>query len=408
MFRINKILFSLSILSLSTIAYTANNEPIPAKHVVVTPQCLINNIDTNIHMLSSQNNLALIETNDAGIEGLIEAKNRQAKPCGGFMDVTHAWNEFNVKNISSTNKSKTFLANYITPVKHSLASSYTVKYPTQVNQLLKQMNPQYIWSRLGALSNYQDRYSRSNNGVKVANEIKAEVEAMAQNNGREDVTAYLVGTGSYIQPSVVVKIGTSIEPGIVIGAHMDTLSGALDKRPGADDDGSGSVTVLEVARTLLSSGMHFNKPIYLIWYAAEEMGLVGSQYVVADFKNKNIPVSEVLHLDMTGYAYQNDLTMWLIDDYVNANLSAFLETLIKTYVKQPVKHTSCGYACSDHATWTQNGYTAAMPFESSFYTDNPNIHSSRDTIDKLSLTHMKNYASLAIAFAVELAEPSNN
>ena len=75
--------------------------------------------------------------------------------------------------------------------------------------------------------------------------------------------------------------GNSDEPGVVVGAHMDTLSSAVSIKPGADDDGSGSVTVLETARSLLSSGMHFKKPLYLIWYSAEELGLIGSQFAAS-------------------------------------------------------------------------------------------------------------------------------
>jgi leucyl aminopeptidase len=33
------------------------------------------------------------------------------------------------------------------------------------------------------------------------------------------------------------------------------------------------------------------------------------------------------------------------------------------------------------------------------------MHSSADTIEKLSLKHMTDYAKLAVAFATELAEP---
>jgi len=172
-----------------------------------------------------------------------------------------------------------------------------------------------------------------------------------------------------------------------------------------DDDGSGSVTVLEVARTLLQSGMHFKKPIYFIWYAAEEQGEVGSQIVVEEFKNKNIPVSAVLQLDMTGYAYENDPTLWLMTDYVDDDLTNYLKQLISTYVKKPVGESSCGYACSDHASWNQEGIPAVMPFESTFEHMNPAYHSSEDTIDKLTLSHMHDFAKLGVAFAVELAEP---
>lgn len=400
--RIYKKLILVSLLS--SIIYPAYAEPITSQHTVVAPICLLKDINTTYKTLASTKRLRLIEINETGIETLITAKQNKNTPCGGFMDVTHAWHNY-TQQLSPNHNAKSFLSNYEASPKTSLTTSYSIKYPTQVASLLKQSNPQYMWTRLQALSSYKDRYSRSDNGVKAAHEIKAEVEAMAKNNGRSDVSSYFVATKNYKQPSVVVKIGTSNKPGIVIGAHMDTLASTFENKPGADDDGSGTVTVLEVARTLLASGMYFDKPIYLVWYAAEEVGLVGSQHVVADFKQKNIPVSDVMQLDMTGYAHKNDLTMWLYDDYTNKDLTAYLETLINTYVKAPVKHDKCGYACSDHASWTQQGYNASMPFEASFKTDNPDIHTSRDTIEKLSLDHMKNFAKLALAFAVELAEP---
>ena len=395
----------LSLTLLSSLTVTTYAQTIPSQHIVVAPSCLIKNLH-DYKILASTKDLRLIQTNEAGIDQLIAAKDNRAVVCGGFMDVTHAWQSDQAKNSTVKNKAQAFLTKYASSPAPLKANSYNIKYETEVHQLLKQMNPQNLWTRLQALSSYPDRYSRSDNGVKVANEIKAEVETLAKNNGRTDVTVYLVPTGNYLQPSVVAKIGSSTEAGVVIGAHMDTLSkSVLENKPGADDDGSGTVTVLEVARTLLGSDMHFKKPIYLIWYAAEEMGLVGSQYVVADFKKNNIPVSEVMQLDMTGYAHQNSPTMWLMDDNVNKELTGFLETLINTYVKQPIGHSKCGYACSDHATWTQNGYAAAIPFESSMQTYNPSIHTSRDTIEKLSLDHMTHFTSLAIAFAVELAEP---
>lgn len=388
---------------LSTLAFSAVADVTSPQHMIVAPKCLIKALN-HYKQITSTNNLSLIETNDAGIEKLIEAKDKR---CGGFMDVTADWNTFTTNTLSSERKAKAFLSQYVTPAKIKQAETeYSIRYQTQVNALLKQMNPQYLWTRLEALSSYPDRYSRSENGVKAAHEIKAEIEALAKNTGRQDVSVYLVETGNYLQPSVVAKIGSSHEPGIVIGAHMDTTSSnVFNNKPGADDDGSGTVTVLEVAHTLLASGMQFKKPIYLIWYAAEEVGLVGSQYVVADFKNKSIPVSAVMQLDMTGYAYKNDQTMWLMDDNVDKELTAFLETLINTYVKQPVKHSACGYACSDHATWHKNGFASSIPFEAAMNNYNPYIHSSKDTIEKLSLSHMTDFASLAIAFAVELAEP---
>src|SRR3546814_20084653 len=58
--------------------------------------------------------------------------------------------------------------------------------------------------------------------------------------------------------------------------------------------------------------------------------------------------------------------MKLITDYSNASLKSFFEQLFDTYMA-PMGHTrgtyTCGYGFSDHASWTNTGYPAAMMFE---------------------------------------------
>lgn len=410
---------SLFALTLLTSISTANAATIPtAKHLIVAPNCLLTNKSSDIKTLSSADTLSLLEVNDAGIDQLIAAKKHQDKTvCGGFMDVTEEWNAFQkqkqTKTWSSAQKSQNFLQIYeadtkkSTPTQEKTKFAFSVEHEKEVNSALKQLNPQNMWTNLTTLSDFRDRYAGSNDGVRAAEWLKTQMENMAATYGRsDDITAYFVKTGTtYKQPSLVIKYGKQQNGGVVIGAHMDTLSGQYSKKPGADDDGTGSVTVLEVARTLFESGMKFKRPIYFIWYAAEEEGLVGSGYVVKDFQNKDIPVDAVLHFDMTGYASNNDPTIWLINDYTDKDLTTFLENLVNTYVKKPVDHTYCGYACSDHATWHKRGYRSAIAFEAKFGDDNPNIHTSRDTMEWLSLDHMTSYAKIGVAFAVELAEP---
>lgn len=387
-------------------AILASSSALAASHLVIAPNCLIN---PSLHqqILGSNKTFTLLKTNDQGIERLIAAKDAKNPACGGFRDVTVNWAD--ARNIQPALTANQFLNQMTTsPVKLTTNESktYSIQYIVQVEKLLKNLNPQVIWNNLTTLTQFDDRYANSDSGVKAAAWIKSTIEQSAQLANRKDVTVYTIATGShYKQPSVIAKIGSGNGPGVVISAHMDTLSSYLSKKPGADDNGSGSATVLETAQNLLTSGMTFNKPIYFMWFAAEEEGMVGSGYVVREFKNQNIPVEAVLHFDMTGFAYKNQPDMWLMDDYVNKNLESFIETLIKTYVKQPVQHSRCGYACSDHATWTQNGYSAAIAAEAAYENTNPAMHSSNDTMDKLSLSHMTDYAKLASAFAVELAEP---
>ena len=379
-------------------------QPDQEKYKIIAPHCLIRSITAPYQIIHSLSDLTFIEVDSIGLNQLIKAKKNQKTMCGGFMNVTEDWNQSKSK-ISA----KTFLSSYAVKSFPVAQRSYDIHHEKEVNQLLKKLNPQHIWDNLTYFSQFQDRYADSSYGVNAAHWLKTYVEDLAKSNHRQDVTVYTIETSKnakhYKQPSVIVKIGSSNAAGIVIGAHMDTLSSLYELKPGADDDGSGSMTVLEIATILLSNNMHFKKPIYLMWYAAEEEGLVGSGSVVSVFKKQSIPIEAVLHFDMTGFAYKNDPTMWLMTDYVNTTLVAFLEKLITTYVKQPVKYSHCGYACSDHAIWTKNGFAAAIAAEAAYEYTNKAMHSSNDTQDKLSLAHMTDYLKLGIAYTVELAEP---
>lgn len=390
----------VSLFSFITLSAYANISQNP--FILVTPNCLLKNSIIEYQSLSHSDEFTLIKTNKAGLYQLIEAKSHHKSACGGFMNVTDAW-------LKNTKNQNAFLAEYTQPKVAALStpsSNYSIRYTKQVTPLLN-FNPQNMWTDLTAFSgNFADRYANSNGGINAANWLQQQLATMT--TGRTDVRVYTVATGSYSQPSVVLKIGTSSLPAVVLGGHIDTLQRTNRKRmAGADDDGTGTVTLLETARVLLSSNMRFNKPIYIIWYSAEEVGLVGSQRVVAQFKQQNIPVDSVIQFDMTGYAPRNDLTMWLMTDgkYTNQELNNFLTTLITTYIKRPVKYATCGYACSDHASWSQQGYKASLPSEASMAESNPYIHTPQDTMSLLSLTHMTDYEKLAIAFAVEIAEP---
>lgn len=401
-------LFNLCLLS----AITATGYAAPTTHYLVVPQCLIKQVKPTFNTLATKHDYVLVKSDQSLLNKLITAKANHKTTCGGFLNVTDDFNQQSRHQSFTTSSYGNFLNHYLPQDKPSNETKYKIQYEKQVANVTKLYIPEQTWKDLTMLTAFEDRYANSKTGVDAANWFQTQIKDIAKEYNRDDIEVTTVATGSYKQPSVVVKIGKdNDEAGIVIGGHMDTLEKGCDwmgncgNKPGADDDGSGSITTLETARAIIASGIKFKKPIYIVWYSAEEEGLIGSQKVVRKFKEDNIPVDAVLHFDMTGYANQNDPTMWLINDHVNQDLTKYLETLIDTYVKQPVKYTRCGYACSDHASWTSGGFAAAMPFESSFGTDNPDIHSENDTMDNLSLDHISDYVKLGIAFAVELAEP---
>ncbi|MFA6302163.1 MAG: M28 family peptidase [Legionella sp.] len=369
-------------------AVFANN--IPQHQQVQLPLCLADTITFDHHVLAENKQYKIIDMLASDINKLALLADKVH--CGRFMNVSH-------KVVGNALSAQKLLQEQ---PKNFVSEVYQIQHSNLVNPLLAEVNSQNIWSTLTELTSFYNRSASKETGVKTANWLKEHFDALAKEYNRTDTNSYFVKTGWYKQPSLVTVIGADKNaPALVIGAHMDTLDGRM---PGAGDDGSGSSSVMEMARVLMASDVDLNRPVYIIWYAAEEVGLVGSQFVVKYFKEHKIPVKAAIQFDMTGFRpISTDPTMWVYTDFVNPDLSTFVEDLIKTYVQVPVGHSACGYACSDHASWNEAGIPAAFPCESSFVDVNPNIHSSRDTMNFLSLEHMTNFTKLGLAFAVELA-----
>lgn len=93
---------------------------------------------------------------------------------------------------------------------------------------------------------------------------------------------------------------------IVVGAHYDHLgkyNGYIFN--GADDNGSGTVGVMSIARALKASGKKPAKTIIFAAWTAEERGLLGSDYFVKSFAGVN-RIALDLNLDMIGRSSVTD------------------------------------------------------------------------------------------------------
>ncbi|HEX4953100.1 MAG TPA: M20/M25/M40 family metallo-hydrolase [Thermoanaerobaculia bacterium] len=295
---------------------------------------------------------------------------------------------------------------------------FAIDQPAWVAQVAGAVDEAQILATVTTLSTgFPNRYHAHASGTSSANWIKNLWAGYAA--GRPEVTVELVThpAGVTPQPSVVLTIpGTSLaDQIIVLGAHQDSISSGCSgnpscNAPGADDDASGVATLSEVVRVVLASGFAPQRTVRVMAYAAEEVGLRGSNDLAAAYQTAGANVVAVLQQDMTGY-HGSAEDVAFISDWTNATLTAFLVDLLETY--QPGllwTSATCGYACSDHAPWHNRGYPAAFAFEARFGQYNPTIHTTSDTVATLgnSAAHAAKFARLAAAFLVETSLDSNS
>ena len=124
--------------------------------------------------------------------------------------------------------------------------------------------------------------------------------------------------------------------------------------PGADDDGSGTVTILEALRVLVEGGFKPENTLEFHFYAGEEIGLVGSADIWADYKAEGKEVVAYVNQDMTGWSPSG--VPCVITDYTDSDLNGWVTTLVEEYIGETPNNGECGYACSDHASANSNGF----------------------------------------------------
>ncbi|KAF5657142.1 leucyl aminopeptidase [Fusarium heterosporum] len=284
-----------------------------------------------------------------------------------------------------------------------------VAQTTAVKALLPKLSQSNLRSTLTTFSNFYNRYYTSSYGQESAEWLYGQVQAIITASGAKNVKVEKF-THSWRQPSIIATITGKSASTVVVGAHQDSVnlqSPSTGRAPGADDDGSGTVTILEAFRVLLTdsrvtSGQAANT-IEFHWYSGEEAGLLGSGAVFQKYKRDGRQVKAMLNQDMTGYVKSGTKeVVGILTDNVDAGLTTFLKKVVAAYSTLPTVDSTCGYGCSDHASATRAGYPSAMAFESTFDDSSPLIHSAQDTISTVNFAHVLEFSKIVLGFAYEL------
>ena len=193
---------------------------------------------------------------------------------------------------------------------------------------------------------------------------------------------------------------------IVVGGHYDHL-GKHDGWiwNGADDNASGTIGVLTIAKAFMATGKKPERSIIFAAWTGEEKGLYGSRYFVEQAKEKKMNVVLNLNYDMISRDTEQDsLKNMASMVYTKANYN--IEETTKKMLEKHSINLDVSYSASekpsggsDHAPFADAGipvfyYMAAM---------HPDYHQPSDELDKLNWDKMLDIIKIGFLSTWEFA-----
>ncbi len=209
---------------------------------------------------------------------------------------------------------------------------------------------------------------------------------------------------------------------LLIGAHYDTVSGS----PGADDNASGLVVLLEVAARLRAQPLA--RPIWLVAFCLEEQDRLGSQAFVSRLKAERHELAGAIILECVGFARSEagtqqsppgvPIAVPTQGDFLAIVGNETSRPLVRQLEQEARQHAAKlktlslvvpgrGEAMphtrrSDHASFWDAGYPAVVLTDTANFR-NPHYHRETDTVATLNLEFLSNVAATVTATAMQIA-----
>lgn len=205
--------------------------------------------------------------------------------------------------------------------------------------------------------------------------------------------------------------------------NMDSLRALRPARSdsiknGADDDGSGTVTLLELAEAFATAPTKPKRSLLFVWHAAEEIGLLGAELYS---REPTVPMDSIvaqLNMDMVGRGGAADIAgggPQYIQLVGSRRLSRELGDLVEAVnARQPMPfrfdyafdadgHPENIYCRSDHAMYARYGVPVTF-----FHTGlHPDYHQVTDEPQYIDYEKMARVAHLVFDVATELGNRAN-
>ena len=197
---------------------------------------------------------------------------------------------------------------------------------------------------------------------------------------------------------------------VIIGAHYDHLGyggpsslapGVHEIHNGADDNASGVAAIIEIARKLMENREQLVRPIVVIAFTSEEVGLIGSTYYVKHPRYPNEKTVAMLNLDAVGRMVNDGLIVF------GTETAKEWTTLLSMYNKKygfKLTLKADGYGPSDHASFVLK----KIPVLHFFTGANADYHKPSDDIEKINFPDLDKLTAYVTDIAMYLAAESSH
>ena len=283
---------------------------------------------------------------------------------------------------------------YRTP---SLPTPRVYPYSTDIDSLLNLISPDSLYTWDLRLQNFQTRYAYSDSLIKARDWLYDKFVSF----GIDSVWLqyYIVDSAAW---NVVATVPGTTQPDrvMVVGGHYDSIVQGSGTNPyvwapGADDNGSGTVAALEMARIIAQHLLPLT--VMFVPFDQEEQGLIGSYYFASYLHNLGTNVELMINSDMIGHSVDPDPDVMV---YGDPNIMGYVNTMVNmanTYTGlRPVYGGQ--EISSDNYSFYQWGYNALCALEGDF--NYSGWHTNYDIVDSLNYPYMTEVVKMCLATLV--------
>ncbi len=213
--------------------------------------------------------------------------------------------------------------------------------------------------------------------VAVAGEAQASIRPAAESG--ETLTVDAPGDDVSEAVNVIARPSSDSTCEVLVGGHHDTVPAA----PGANDNGSGTGAVVELARALAADG-ELDEELCFATFGAEESGLYGSQELARRLEESGALPRFMVNIDVAGIGNGVAVTA---TEGLGPRVLEFAEALgIDARLAELPANTG-----SDHASFRERGVQVVFIWSDGEF---PTIHTPEDQFEDIQLAELERVGDL--------------